>query len=82
MADNQVPLPLIRSTKELSKNKTVSSSIARNSSPRKPPQESGTTRTSDWDSKHPRKPLTDTTLIRNAHSPVTSPSGERFSRES
>ena len=81
MADNQVRI-FLSSTKELSRNKRTYSSTARSSLPRKPLPASGTSRTSDWDSKPPRKPSNLNTSTKNAPSPAVFPSEDRSSRES
>lgn len=70
MADNQVLVWFILSIREPSKNKKMFSSTARNSLPRKLAQVSDTSKTLDWDSKHPRKLLNPSMLIRNAPSPA------------
>jgi len=79
MADIQVP-HFLRSTRELSKNKTTFSWTRKSCSPRRPLQEWDTTRTSDSTSKPPRKLLRPTTSTRNAPSHPMSPSEEKFSR--
>ena len=81
MADNQVRI-FLSSTKELSRNKRTYSSTARSSLPRKPLPASGTSRTSDWDSKPPRKPSNLNTSTKNAPSPAVFPSEDRSSRVS
>ena len=77
MADIQVT-HLLYSNKDLSKNRNPSSSTPRNSSPRKPPQESDTTRTLDSTSELPKKPSKEAMLIRNVPSPATSPSEAKY----
>jgi hypothetical protein len=77
MADIQVTYPFY-SNKELSKNKSPSSSTPRNFLPRRLPQESDTIRTSVSTSEHPRKPSRDNTSIKNAPSLATSPSEAKF----
>ena len=77
MADIQVTLSSF-SNKEPSRNKTMSSSTAKNFSPKRPQQVSGTTKTWDLDSEHPKKPSKATTLIKNVPSPAMSPSEAKF----
>jgi hypothetical protein len=77
MADIQVTLPLL-SNKDPSKNKSPSSSTPRNSSPKRPHQESDTTKMLDSTSELPKKPSKAATSIRNAPSPATSPSEAKY----
>lgn len=81
MADIQV-LPILFSTKDHSKNKTTSSSTARNCLPKRPLQVSDTIRMLVLTSRLPRKPSNLTTSIRNALLLVELVLEVRFSKES
>ncbi len=80
MADNQVTIYTSFSMKDPSKNKKMCSWIVKNCWRKKPLPELDTSKMLDWDSKLLNKLLSRTTSIKNALSPATFPSEEKFSR--
>ena len=81
MADIQV-LIYLRSTKDRSKSKTMSSSTPKNCLPKRLLQVSDTTNKLDSTSKHQSRQLNQTTSIKNVPSPLESPFEAKFLRES